>query len=279
MSFLSRLFGKKQDQAPPRDVAALTAPLAVPAVHVVKADAPSRSHFGGAPNLPSGVSWPEYNGVKLSFLARLSLQEMQRAQPFDWLPGTGALLFFYDMEEQPWGFDPKHRGGSAVLHVPDLPEPAGQGDQEPEGSSSLPHRNVDFRRIAVLPSSARESMDALGLTEQEADELCRIEEAPFQGLPKHQVSGFPVPIQSDAMELECQLASNGVDCGDPSGYDDPRVPELKPGAASWRLLLQLDTDDDLGVMWGDAGTLYFWVEEHRAQAGDFTNTWLILQCG
>ena len=31
--------------------------------------------------------------------------------------------------------------------------------------------------------------------------------------------------------------------------------------------------------WGDAGTIYYWVEEHRARAGDFSNTWLILQCG
>ncbi len=50
----------------------------------------------------------------------------------DWLPRIGLLLFFYDMETEPWGFDPEDRGGWSVIHVPDssvirgnAPEPAG----------------------------------------------------------------------------------------------------------------------------------------------------------
>jgi hypothetical protein len=42
------------------------------------------------------------------------------------------------------------------------------------------------------------------------------------------------------MQLECQLASNGIYCGDPDGYKNPRVAELKSGAADWILLLQID---------------------------------------
>ena len=30
-------------------------------------------------------------------------------------------------------------------------------------------------------------------------------------------------------------------------------------AADWRLLLQLDTDDEASMMWGDLGRLYFWI--------------------
>jgi uncharacterized protein YwqG len=43
-------------------------------------------------------------------------------------------------------------------------------------------------------------------------------------------------------------------------------------------LLQLDTDDDAGIMWGDCGMLYFWVRAEEAAIGDFRNPWLILQC-
>jgi hypothetical protein len=51
------------------------------------------------------------------------------------------------------------------------------------------------------------------------------------------------------METECQLTWNGIYVGNPEGYQDQRVPELKAGAAEWKLLLQLDTDDDRGWVW------------------------------
>jgi uncharacterized protein YwqG len=276
---LSRLFGKKRDEPPMRDVAALSAHLAAPAVHVVSSSAPSLSHFGGSPRLPPNVSWPERDGARLGFLARLSLTDVQRTSSVTWLPTGGSLLFFYDMERQPWGFDPKDRGGSAVLLVPDLPEPVEQADDGPNGNVlPLPHRNVRFRQVDVLPSFERDPVQALELTDQESDEYFRIADAPFNGMPKHQMTGFPAPVQGDNMELECQLVSHGLYCGEPSGYKDPRVPALEPGAANWRLLLQLDTDDDLGVMWGDGGTIYYWVQEQEARAGNFANTWLVLQC-
>ena len=66
---------------------------------------------------------------------------------------------------------------------------------------------------------------------------------------------------------------------DSSGYDDPRAKTLEAGAKDWRLLLQMDSDDDLDVMWGDAGILYFWIQADEARRGDFSNAWMILQCG
>jgi len=50
------------------------------------------------------------------------------------------------------------------------------------------------------------------------------------------------------MELECQLASNGINVGGPEGYKDPRRAELEAGVKDWKLLLQLDTDNDTGWM-------------------------------
>lgn len=94
----------------------------------------------------------------------------------------------------------------------------------------------------------------------------------------HQVAGFARPVQGDDMELECQLVSHGLYCGDATGYEHARAEELEPGAAHWKLLLQFDSDDDLGVMWGDYGMLYFWVEADAARAGRFENVWVVLQC-
>ena len=67
-------------------------------------------------------------------------------------------------------------------------------------------------------------------------------------------------------------------CGDGTGYRSEEGLRLAPGAKDWRLLLQFSSDDDLDVMWGDVGDLYFWVREQDARKGDFSNVWLVLQC-
>jgi uncharacterized protein YwqG len=258
-----------------RDVAALVATIMAPGIHVGATDARSRSHFGGAPRLPKGVSWPENNGRKLDFLARISLQELHKALSLPWLPDSGALLFFYDAEGQPWGFDPKHRGGAAVLLVPDR---ATKLEQPDEVEDFLPHQNVEFRRKETLPSFERSCVKALALSLDESDDFDTLEEAEFEESPRHQIAGFPRPVQGDDMEVECQLVSNGIYCGDGNAYEDEATLELRSGATDWRLLLQFDTDDDLNVMWGDCGTLYFWVREQEARDGNFSNAWAILQC-
>jgi uncharacterized protein YwqG len=275
------LFGSRKPRPPARDVRALTHSFAVPAVHVVTTDAPVRSHWGGAPALPVGFSWPRKDGNPLGFLARVQLGELHAALPIDWLPRSGALLFFYDMERQPWGFDPGDRGGSAVVHVADDDSQAGGSVHgvTSSGDTALPHRRLAFRRLQSFPSGERAPVAALDLTEGENERYSELRDAQFEGAPQHQIGGFPSPVQSDEMELECQLVSHGLYCGDPSGYADPRAAELGRRAADWRLLLQLDSDDDLDVMWGDVGKIYFWIREQDARAHSFDRAWLVLQCG
>lgn len=261
-----------------RDVASLAAPYAVPAVHVVLDDVPSRSHFGGRPNLPEGTDWPTRNGVRLDFLARLSLADIQRAGPLDWLPSTGALLFFYDLERQPWGYDPADRGSWAVLLVGDVEAPAIAADAATASRPGIPFRFAHFRSIQSMPSGERAQIESLGLSDAESEQLMLVSDLAFGTKPKHQIGGFPSPVQGDNMELEAQLVSHGIYCGNESGYKDPRADGLRSGVPDWRLLLQFDSDEDLGVMWGDAGTLYFWVPGSHAREGMFQNTWVVLQC-
>lgn len=271
---LRRLFGRKKQAAVARDVPAVAGRLARPAIQLVQQDATSASHFGGTTQLPLGTQWPHREGRPLTLLASLSLAELATVHRIEWLPPGGTLLFFYDIDEQPWGFDPKDRGAWSVLHVPEANQVSGATDP-PE--NPLPKRNLGFRRIERIPPVDL-MMAELQLSDAECDEYSRIADEAFGELPKHQVGGFPHPIQGGSMELKCQLASHGIYCGDSSGYQDPKVISLRRGASNWRLLLQLDSDDDLEMMWGDEGRLYFWVEEQAAATGNFDNAWLVLQC-
>jgi uncharacterized protein YwqG len=276
MSVLRRLFGKRAPAAPP-DVSDIAERLYGPAVQVVTCARATRSHFGGDPALPAEIAWPTRGGKQLTFLARISLSELADVHRFEWLPHAGALLFFYDTEEMPWGFDPKDRGGWCVMLVPDVDPRARVGI--PPGTKALPARSVEFISIRTLPSWERPQVATLALSDAESEALMSLAEASYSERPKHQIGGFPQCVQGDAMELECQLASHGVYCGDASGFKSSEGLRLAPGATDWHLLFQIDTDDELQVMWGDGGMLYFWVQSETSAAGEFTNAWLILQCG
>jgi uncharacterized protein YwqG len=94
--------------------------------------------------------------------------------------------------------------------------------------------------------------------------------------PWHQMLGYPALVQSD-MELECQLVSHGIHYGDGGWRDDPRTPALEAGAHNWVLLLQVDTDLEAKLEWGDNARLYFWIERQALAERRFTNVWFVFQ--
>ena len=278
MSWFGSLFRAKRPKPfgpPPRDVESLTASAAVPAIHLIGQEAVSRSHLGGTPELPPDFVWPSHQGKPLSFLACLELAQLHQALRIDWLPPNGALLFFYDLKNHPWGYDPKNRDSWSVVHLPE----GGPDWVVPKTQSiSLPRLNVRPKCIRTLPSWEREPILALSLTDEESDLYLDLTDKPYGDAAQHQIGGFPSPVQGDEMELQCQLTSHGLFCGDSTGYNSPEAQPLKAGAADWRLLLQIDSDDDLEVMWGDLGKLYFWIQESTARQADFSNAWVVLQC-
>ena len=276
MAFSS--FPPKAPGPPPRDVRALTVGFTAPAVHLVGTRDPRGSYIGGVPHLPLGIQWPARDGRPLDFLARIDLHELSAAHRFDWLPPTGVLLFFYDAESQPWGFDPDDKRGWAVIFLREAESLHADLTIDSHSTSPLPQKNVVFRRIDSYPSFERDAIAGLNLTDPESDLLSDLQQDQYQNLPQHQTGGYPAPVQGDAMELESQLANNGVYCGDARSDDDPRVASLRDGSKDWRLLLQFDSDDDLNVMWGDCGKLYFWVREQDARLGRFDAAWVVLQC-
>lgn len=237
-----------------------------PAAQLVYTKRSSRSYLGGHANLPVGMPWPEYKGKPLRFLARISLLDVHRCVRMDWLPKDGALLFFYDINQETWGFDPNDRGSWRVIYVRDSGKPVAMSEEDK-------CQPVACKSILTLIDSSLTS-----LTDDEADEYCDEAESRYGDLEMHQVGGYPLPIQQAEMDLECQLVTNGVYTGNAKGWEDPRIKELEPGAKDWRLLFQLDSDEDLDFCWGDCGILYFWIREQDARAGNFDNVWMILQC-
>ena len=235
------------------------------------------SKFGGLPDVPTDFSWPEWNGQPLAFLAQINLATIATNPIAKPLPSDGLISFFYDCEQSTWGFDPKDKGSWRVYFF--------SNDSLHRTSSSvslLEHAGyascgLTFDDGLTFPGWESLHMQALHLTDVERDKYCEFDTEEETESDGHQLLGHPKEIQSE-MQLECQLASNGVYCGNPEGYQNPLVGELRSKASQWTLLFQCDSDDNVGWMWGDVGRLYFWITESDLVAQRFENVWMILQC-
>lgn len=239
------------------------------------------SKLGGTPDLPEGTAWPECSGVPMALLAQLRLQDIASYDPDGRLPKSGMLYFFYETQEQKWGFDPKDRGHWRVIYHDSDPaqlRPVTPPENLPE-ESRFRACKLTFSNEITLPSWESPGITQLKLSEEEWEGYVDFPGAGCgEGRTIHRLLGHPNEIQGE-MQLECQLVSHGLYAGDSSGYDDPRRPGLEKGADDWQLLLQIDSDEEnLGVMWGDVGRVYYWIREQDLKKRDFSNVWLILQC-
>lgn len=284
MSFFQKWFGKKS--TPTTESASLEEHLPYlhtlrqPAIRLCAAESAGFSKLGGMPNLPESFVWPEWKGKPHSFLCQLALADLPPdAMPTE-CPRTGYLFIFYDQDQNTWGFSPEDRGSWLAYYTTDdvracLPHyiPAGL-----DNHAVFREQCLAFQPFMSYPDWQDNRVSALSLSDQQSDAYIERCGEPYGDAPAHQLFGYPAPIQNNDMEEECQLASHGVDCGGRVPASAEQIAELKPGIADWRLLLQLDTDDDAGMMWGDAGMLYFWMTQDDLAAARFENCWMVLQC-
>lgn len=248
-----------------------------PALRLVKADAAGRSRLGGLPDMPESLSWPEWQDRPLAFLAQIDLGELPPESGELGLPSSGLLFFFYDSQQEAWGFDPADRGAWRVLYAP----AAGAERTAPamlDTDAIYPVTPVGFQRVTTYPEPEDPALSSLNFNFPELGCYGALRNAAAGGYGGHHLMGYPDPVQNGDMERECALVTGGLYCGDASGYNDPRADALSRHRDDWVMLLQLDSDDDAGMMWGDVGTLYFWIRKQDLAASHFADCWMISQC-
>lgn len=238
------------------------------------------SRLGGRPNLPSELNWPEWRGEALPFVAQLDLAAIPQIEGLC-LPSHGALFFFYEGGMDAWGFKPEDEGSAQVIYVPSSPA------EHP--LRMLPESVPDemcFTGITLKPESVHVTLpdiqdQALARLKPSAEERKYywefLQAWDHQKPPLHRIGGHPKPVQGDP-KLEAQLVSNGINCGNPAGYQRGQELGLWAGATDWRVLLQVDSDESAGMMWGDVGCLYFLIREQDLMRQAFDRVWLVFQC-
>ncbi len=268
------------------------------------------SKIGGLPDLPMGQAWPEVKTIlsgwesgvldtafsgrqvyfPFGFIAQFNLAEIAPYDTEQVLPQSGMLYFFLDYahifdaeQPDPYRWKVMYYEGDLSALQRMSPPPTLPKDERYRA------RALAFSRELCLPyyfPYEPDTIERLGLTEGE--ELTEDEYHAYwklqeqlagnnsqHNLPIHRLLGHAEPIQGD-VQLESHLdhlRANGVP------VDDPDAEAIKAAAADWRLLLQIDTDDDDdSLIWGDCGRIYYWIQQQALQWREFDKVWLILQC-
>lgn len=268
-------------------------------VEYLPGEAPMRlgcSKFGGKPHLPEGFRWPRYEGKSwdrttaerpLSFLCQFDLREAAAQDREKRLPGEGLLSFFYELEAQPWGYVPEHRGGARVYWFP-------EGTELTE--TDFPEALEEYCRLPELAIrlEAAPSLPAWDDLDSGAPELARLfgedEYGRYSELARgmgcweysSHLLGWPDLIQNPMGE-QCERIARGISCGSgPVPLSPEEQEEIATAAADWVLLFQMgsvDGGDDFELTFGDCGCIYFWIRKQDLAERRFDRVWLILQCG
>jgi uncharacterized protein YwqG len=221
------------------------------------------SKLGGSPDLPADQAWPRCEGEPLNFIAQINFAEIAPYAQEGVLPAAGLISFFFAKSEylRDWKdkdvwrviFTPDADG---ALHQTPMPSRARTG---PDDDTPYSPRRLEGRREMTIPHIVWLYERAHGLQGQSfaladipdevwdaygrvAETLDATEE------PIHRMLGNPDEIQSEREHL--------------------REHEV--------LLLQIDTDPEIGMEWADGGRLYWIMTEEDLARRDFSRlrfTW------
>lgn len=234
----------------------------------------ARSKIGGQPHLTKEQDYPKNeHGKSLSFIGQINFEEVAQHDKSGLLPKQGLVSFFYCADQEVWGFDPKDRQRFNVIYTENTDGLVKRDfPSDLEAHSIFKPNFLAFTSSLSLPTWDDDSIESL-IQEEDSDNYAEV-----SGGSDNQILGYANCIQS-TMELECQLVTNGLYCGDSTAYNDPRREELENGKSDWVLLLQIDSEEEkTGMMWGDSGRIYFWIKKQDLLNKNFEQTWCILQC-
>lgn len=252
------------------------------------------TRFGGVPDVPEDFVWPVYETdtyddkeIKprpLSFIAQFNCAEFAPLDTEGLLPKTGVLSFFYEVESMKWGFDPKDEGCARVFWFEDVSalSPARVPDNLDE-DYRFPMLRITAESEPSYPNGEDFCLDPEPVLDWDAYEEALVELGAEDPDNASKLLGWPDQIQGN-MTMECEFISRGYYLG--SGWKEVSAEDRKyaeqTSQENWRLLFQLDTveseEDDLELMFGDCGRLYFYIRKEDLLARRFERVWLILQC-
>ena len=236
------------------------------------------SRIGGLPDLPEDAAWPSPHGRPLAFVAQFDLSEVSRYLPGSGLPEQGMLYFFYDAQDEPWGYRPPDRDGFRVLYRSERAERLRRSKPPPRLGPPYGVQLLSMRSERSYPDWFSPSIGRLELGAREREEYQGFLHGLVASRPAtyHRLLGHPAAIGGDP-QTDCHLASSGIDLSETIDDEDPRIAELSKGSEEWRFLLQLDSHPKSNMAWGDSGRVYFFIRRADLAKRNFDSSWMVVQ--
>jgi uncharacterized protein YwqG len=242
------------------------------------------SKLGGVPYRPLGAPWPqaEEDLRPLVFLAQLNFSQLNPAGlNVPELPQTGLLQFFilndmfYGAEADPWMSLNGAQTTSRVLYWPEVTEDVDA--LEPQAVSPRPDpADEGLTEIEdQLPNDLEREVALTGIPDREPVSGADGGAGGWLGVDpwSYCLPGTEATLSGPLYDL----AAGGHKLG---GYPNFTQSDPRAGADTELVLLfQLDSDDALGLMWGDGGTANFFIHPTDLAALNFSRVAYHWDCG
>jgi uncharacterized protein YwqG len=222
------------------------------------------SRFGGVPDLPPGVDWPDRDGVPMEFIAQIRLADVAGLDPQHRLPPTGSLAFFYNSQ---WG--------------------CSDMEKEARCCAVIFHDGPDDQLVRATPPQVEWKSEFSPVT-QVAPMIHGLAGLRFESTLSLPSDASPW-IQEPLRDFWYKLRYEG-------GWEDP---EEAPYHANFllgyvdhqdyvdahvngtddQLLLQVDSEDAAELQFGDCDKLFFMLSKRELAARDFSNVRIYSQLG
>lgn len=213
------------------------------------------SKVGGQPYLPKGMVWPTApDGQELFFLAQINFAEVPPLAPF---PTQGIVQFFIG-DDDLYGMDFDDGETADTFRTLFHPEVV-------KNTAKLQTNFPPLRDYDLLPHHPDECYPLTFSLEEEVMPMTDYQFAQRFGGDFFQQFGedewnitdqFGKAVRSDGHKIGGYAYFTQ---DDPRRADDPML-----------LLLQLDSDEPMDLMWGDMGVGHFFIREKDLAARDFS---------
>lgn len=234
------------------------------AIKLERTDYKTFTKFGGMPVVPHGFIWPTFNGKPIPFLLQIDFAEINGEGKLQNFPQTGVMYVFVDSDK--------------VNYVDKDINDDDWTYKQGETYKILYFNEYADLDIAEKPNDLKITYDEFYVTPQtvktypdtddcdEANEIYK--NCPVDGMEDgyemtryensgHRIGGWADYVQGGGLIYTYKRSKND----------------------NWMLLMQIESEEgDDNFMWGDVGTLYFFVNEKDLAERNFDNVRLEMQC-